>query len=176
MLQRNNYIVYKHIFPNSKVYIGITSQKVNKRWSNGRGYKGSTLIYNAIQKYGWSNVKHEILFNNLTKEEAEQKEIELITKYQSNNENYGYNISNGGNCIGTLSEETKNKIRKAHKGFQHSEETKNKISETKKGKAIEALKGKNNGMYGKKHTEEWKRKASERLKGGNNPIAKKFYV
>lgn len=43
------YIVYCHIFPNGKRYVGITSQKPNERWRNGRGYKGSNAVYNAIK-------------------------------------------------------------------------------------------------------------------------------
>ena len=31
----NNYYVYKHTFPNNKVYIGITQQEPQKRWKNG---------------------------------------------------------------------------------------------------------------------------------------------
>ena len=30
----DNYKVYIHIFPNNKVYIGITSQKPKRRWNN----------------------------------------------------------------------------------------------------------------------------------------------
>ena len=78
-MENKKYCVYKHIFPNNKVYIGVTCRKPEYRWDNGNGYTNTQRkIYNAIQKYGWENVKHEILFENLTKEEAEQKEIELI--------------------------------------------------------------------------------------------------
>lgn len=70
-----NYKVYKHIFPNNKVYIGITQQTLKRRWQNGRGYYKNTFISKAINKYGWENVKHEILFENLTKEQAEQKKL-----------------------------------------------------------------------------------------------------
>lgn len=73
-----NYTIYKHIFPNNKIYIGITQQKPEKRWQHGLGYRAQPLMWNAIQKYGWENIKHEILFENLTLEEANLKEIELI--------------------------------------------------------------------------------------------------
>lgn len=36
----NNYTVYKHTFPNGKIYIGITKQAPSKRWRNGTGYSG----------------------------------------------------------------------------------------------------------------------------------------
>ena len=102
------FYVYKHTCPNEKIYIGITKQQPIKRWGyNGYGYRKNTLFYRAIQKYGWSNIKHEILYENLSKEEAEQKEIELIEKYKSNQPKYGYNIANGGNTTGTVSEANK---------------------------------------------------------------------
>jgi hypothetical protein len=111
------YSVYKHIFPNKKVYIGITGTKPEKRWkSNGSGYYNQTLVFKAILKYGWDNVKHEVLFIGLTKEEAEQKEIELISQYKSTNVRYGYNNTNGGNCIGSVTDEVKEKIRASNKG------------------------------------------------------------
>lgn len=104
------YYVYKHTTPSGKVYIGITSQKPIYRWKNGNGYETCRAFKKAILKYGWENIEHEILFDNLSKEEAEQKEIELISYYKSNNRKYGYNIENGGH-INCVSEETKNKFR-----------------------------------------------------------------
>ena len=95
MSEGNNYCVYKHTSPSGKVYIGQTSINPLDRWQNGKGYK-KQAFYNAIKKYGWENIKHEILYDNLTKEEATKKEIEMISFYKSTNKNFGYNISPGG--------------------------------------------------------------------------------
>lgn len=126
---KSNYCVYKHTVPNGKVYIGITGIKPERRWQNGCGYKRQGYFYRAIEKYGWDNFKHEILFSDLTKEEAEQKEVELIALYKSNKRECGYNIANGGlvNSGYSLSEETKRKISDAHKGKKLSEEQKEKM-------------------------------------------------
>ena len=72
---KNNakYFVYIHIFPNNKKYIGITSQTTQRRWKNGKGYKSQKMLTRAINKYGWGNIEHIVLFKNLTQEEAEQK-------------------------------------------------------------------------------------------------------
>ena len=120
----NNYTVYKHTFPNNKVYIGITMQNIKRRWRfNGSGYsKSQVKIYSAIQKYGWENVKHEILYENLTKEEAEKKEIQLIKKYNSTDDFFGYNIENGGNHQGKVSDKTKQKLSKIFKGKKMGEQ------------------------------------------------------
>lgn len=126
-----NYTVYKHVFPNNKIYIGITYQKPEKRWLSGYRYRG-TFVGNAIKKYGWENVKHEILYENLTKEQAEQKEIELIAQYKSNNMKFGYNISNGGNHRGKVAEETKQKISQKNRNHKVSEEARRKISQKSK--------------------------------------------
>lgn len=88
--------VYIHITPNNKYYIGITSQNPHARWGlNGNGYK-TQLFYRAIQKYGWENIEHIVLAQNLTKTEAKEFEIYLIQKLKSNESQYGYNITNGG--------------------------------------------------------------------------------
>ncbi len=95
-----NYTVYKHTnLLNGKIYIGITSKKVNQRWKNGAGYKTQPYFYNAILKYGWNGFSHEILYTNLSKQEAIQKEVDLISKYQSNNKKHGYNITAGGDGL-----------------------------------------------------------------------------
>lgn len=112
-----DYCVYMHKNKiNYKKYIGITCQKPNERWRKGKGYEQSKCFYSAILKYGWDNFEHIVLFENLTKEEAEQKEVELIKFFKSNSKKYGYNIQNGGNSTGKHSEETKEKIRKAKLG------------------------------------------------------------
>lgn len=95
MIKEENYKVYLHTFPNGKMYVGITRQNVEDRWQNGYGYKKQP-IYSEILKYGWDNIKHEVLFTNLDKNNAQIKEKELIQKY--NTINNGYNISIGGSC------------------------------------------------------------------------------
>ena len=117
-----NYTVYKHTCPNGKVYIGITKQQPEKRWKKkGQGYRKNKHFYSAILKYGWNNIKHDILFSNLTLEEASQKEIELISYYKSNQREYGYNRALGG---------------RVNSGFTISKETRQKISKSLKGKSI----------------------------------------
>ena len=132
------YKVYKHTSPNGKVYIGITSRKnVNDRWRNGRGYEYNEHFYRAIVKYGWDNIKHEILYSGLTKEEAEQTEIELIAEYKANNPEYGYNNSiggSGGKSGATINNDTRLKLSAVHKGKPKSESVKQKLREYRKGK------------------------------------------
>lgn len=161
----DTYKVYKLASPSGKIYIGITKQPISKRFMNGRGYKSCPAMNNAIQKYGWENIKHEILFDGLSKEQAEQKEIELIAFYKSNQKEYGYNIENGGNAPGTHSEETKRKISAGNKGRIVSKESIEKFKETmrKKGGRF----GDKNTFYGKHHSEKVKREHSEFMKGNS---------
>ena len=110
-------MVYRHIFPNGKSYIGITSQYPYwRRWRGGSGYFHQPKVYHAIQKYGWENVRHEILSEALTLAEANAVEQEMIAKY--NSVEFGYNISAGGG--GTFgipcSDETRAKIGRANRG------------------------------------------------------------
>ena len=111
----------------NRVYIGITCQKPEKRWQKGLGYIHSSYFYNAINKYGWDNFEHIILFQNLTKEEAENKEKELIKLYKSNVKGYGFNINEGG-FAPTMTEEQKIKISNSEKGKKVTLETKKKLS------------------------------------------------
>lgn len=112
-----SYTVYRHITPSGKSYIGITSRDITKRANyNGTGYKGCPLFYSAIVKYGWDNIDHQIIATGLTKEEAEAKEIELISLYGTTDPSKGYNLDNGGNCVGTHSQSTRAKMREALKG------------------------------------------------------------
>ena len=105
--------VYMHTVPNGKRYIGITSKKPEDRWGkDGSGYE-KQMFMNAINKYGWDNIEHKILFTNLTHVEANCKEKFLIKYYNTTDRNYGYNRSYGGD--------------KTTKGLKYSDESKNKI-------------------------------------------------
>ena len=93
----NTYCVYKHTAPNGKVYIGITRRAPNVRWGlDGKRYKNNCHFYNAIQKYGWDNFDHEVLFEGLSAYQAGEKEKELIELYDSATPAHGYNNTHGG--------------------------------------------------------------------------------
>lgn len=120
--------VYMHTSPSNKVYIGITCD-VKHRWRNhGEGYKGGTRIYYAIRKYGWENFKHEILFTNLTREEACSKEIELIAQYKSTDAEYGYNLCAGGK-LGPTHEETRRRLSAALMGHRVDPEVSRRVAD-----------------------------------------------
>ena len=146
-----NYTVYEHISPSGKRYIGITSNNPNRRWgANGQGYSKQSKFFNAILKYGWDNFQHNILYSNLTANEASQKEQELI-KYYNTIEN-GYNCEPGGltnrkhsqetieklrqlnlgknnpNYGKTVSKETRLKLSQSHKNIPHSKEWTEKVA------------------------------------------------
>lgn len=130
------YCVYCHTNKiNGKRYVGITSQKPEARWRNGNGYKNNEHFFRAIEKYGWHNFYHEILYTELSKEDAEKLEIDIISEYQSANPMHGYNIEKGGNSTDKFTDDIKKKISNALKGHICTDETKKKISEAKKGKS-----------------------------------------
>lgn len=164
-MEEKCYTVYMHICPNGKRYIGITGRKPEDRWNKGKNYSFNKYFANAVKKYSWKNIEHIILFTNLTKCEAENKEIELIKYYKSNNRKYGYNIQNGGNTIGTHSKETKLKISKANKGKTRNQEFKIKNSKNKIG---------NKNFLGHHHTEKTKKLLSELKKGNKNCLGRKL--
>lgn len=160
----DSYCVYKHTTPCGKIYIGITGQDVSSRWKNGRGYERNPYFWKAIQKYGWQNIKHEILCDSLSKEEAERIEILLITEHDSTNPEKGYNIDNGGNSVGKRSEATKAKISLKNRGKIRTVEMRQKMSQIKRGCG--------NHNYGKHFSEEHRQKIGDAQRGGKHPFAK----
>lgn len=177
-MQIPKYYVYKHTSPSGKIYIGITHQNPSERWLNGRGYKKNKHFHDAIEKYGWNNFKHEILFDSLTHEEANSKEKELILLYKSNDKNYGYNLTSGGDGVAgiKMSDERKKKYQimfsgknNPFYGKKHSAKTIALIKKSRKGKKWDYFKGHH-------HTEEFKKLKSkqmhEKYSNGKNPQSK----
>lgn len=164
-MQNNNFCLYKHTSPSGKCYIGITQQKPEIRW----GYNGDHYIErkkngaykhpyfaNAIFKYGWDNIKHEILYFKLSKEYACDLEKQLISYYKQINKSY--NITDGGEGVWgyKFSKETIKIMSEKHRGLKQSKET----------IAKRVLKNK-----GKHRTDDQKKKTSKRViqydKNGN---------
>lgn len=151
------YTLYRHITPSNKVYVGITCRKPKWRWNHGKGYRRGDQPYfaRAIEKYGWDNIKHEILFEGLTEEKAKRFEIELIRFYKMLA--MSYNMTDGGD---------------GHRGTYDrshiivSEETRKKMSESHKGMFV----GKLNPMYGRHDNSPAYNKY-----GKEHPASKKVY-
>lgn len=97
-INNRKYTVYEHIFPNGMRYVGITSMRPEERWNNGKQYKAVELR-KAINFYGWDCIQHKILYTGLTKDDAIEKEKELIAEYRATCGTY--NIGDGGD-LGSL--------------------------------------------------------------------------
>ena len=175
VMEQNSYTVYKHTTPCGKSYIGITSKPVKERWLNGRGYIRNNHFWNAIQKYGWENITHEVLETGLSREAASCAERRYISLFNSANPLCGYNLTNGGET-----------------GMRHTEESRQKLSKSKKGKRYNIgvpfaeerkrhlrehhadVRGAKNPNFGKKWTKEQLAvRQSHRIykSGGDNPTA-----
>lgn len=119
-----------YTFPNGKKYIGITCRRLSVRAGKyGQRYKGCPRLWVAICKYGWDNIHKEILYSNLTKGEAEDLEIKLISEYNTIDKRHGYNVAKGG---------------ATNAGYKHTEEWKRELGKRNSGNG--------NPFYGKHHT------------------------
>lgn len=165
-------LIYLIIFPNNKKYVGQTRRKLNQRLYQHQYYckHWDFLLYRAIRKYGWNNIKIEVVEDNINDLNVlNEKETFYILKYDTFKPN-GYNMDLGG----------KHRI-----GYKHSEKTKKKISKVAKegyktGKrknnfANVDFSGSNNPMFGKKHSEQSKermRKPKTTTKNMKKPKSK----
>lgn len=156
--------IYRITSPSGKIYIGQSVNIIHrmKRYSS-LDCKKQTRIYRSILKYGWEKHKFEII-HECKREELNDLESYYIKLYNCFNNEFGLNLSSGGNknnfSIETrkrmsdaqhklyasgyvcpskgrlVSVETRKKIRIFNLGKTHSELTKTKISEGNKGKKV----------------------------------------
>ena len=99
------YSIYVHTTPDGRKYIGSTSLKPKIRFQGGSNYKTCTRFNDAINFFGWNNIKHEILETVEDKETALKREEYYTRLWRTNEPEFGYNIYVGNIPI----EETKNK-------------------------------------------------------------------
>lgn len=88
---KDNYCVYVHINKiNGEMYVG-QSCDLHERWRcQGKNYIQCTKFFHAIKKYGWDNFIHAVIKDNLSLEEADITERELISVFDTIKN--GYNI------------------------------------------------------------------------------------
>lgn len=142
-----NYIVYCHTNKVSgKKYVGQTYQGIVERWHQHQKDKSCFVFHNAIKSYGdgediW---EHQVLEENLTKEEASLREIHWIATLNTNMKKggHGYNMTDGGEDP------------PSHKGIPKSEEHKQKmrnrkISDETRKKISDSHMGEKNPNFGK---------------------------
>lgn len=127
----HGYYVYCLTFPDGKRYVGMTYD-VEKRWNNGNGYHCSHF-FDEIKRVGWHNIKKEILYSNLSIQEAEEIERAVIAEFQTADPEKGYNIAKGGAYAGRHTEETKKKISQAEALKIKSDIHRKHLSESKQG-------------------------------------------
>ena len=97
---------------NKKVYIGLTTQGVDRRWSEhvyrfNSGERDHKL-YLAMRKYGIENFKMETILTVRFPETLPVLEVAYIKKYNSFNR--GYNMTIGGDFVSDATREKLSKI------------------------------------------------------------------
>lgn len=122
---------------NNKVYIGITSKGLSARWKEhlyNAEHDCPFKLHRAIRKYGKENFSIELIDFCNSWEELEEKEKYYISEYKSLQDEFGYNMTEGGDgTIGRyVTMETRDKIRQKAIGREVSAETREKLSEAGK--------------------------------------------
>ena len=170
---KNKTVIYMHKNKiNGKVYIGQTNaDPPNRRWKNGNGYDDSPLFYKAIVKYGWDNFEHIILEENLSPEEANQRECYWIQYYKSNNDLYGYNLTIGGKNYMIDKWQDPDYREEMHQSFSKARLKKVEDGTFYEDHLVPML----NGMQRAWSDEEWRSKRIANLMGSKNPNSKAVY-
>lgn len=164
------FYIYCHTSPSGKRYIGQTCQSLNERWGNGSGYRNCRYFENAIAKYGWDNIRHDVLAVCHTKQMADLLEEHLIAFFDTTDKSRGYNLTKGGGgLLGyRFSDETRARLRekglergiseehqrRMYEGRLRSDKCYGPMSDDQKQKISVSLKGRPSPMKGKKRDPE----------------------
>lgn len=125
--------IYRHIRKdtNQVFYIGIGTDNKGKH-TRAKSKARNRYWKRIVEK---TDYEIEILFDDITKEEAISKEIEFISIYGRRDLNKGTlaNLTDGGEGVVNMSEEGKSVLRKIRQNTVMSQEQKDKYSEMFKG-------------------------------------------
>lgn len=101
-MTERKYKVYCHRNKkNGFEYIGMTCRDVKVRWAGKiYGYLNCKCFEQALREYGWDGFDHLVLFDGMTKQEAAEKETELIRANIV--KGISYNVRDDNDWIGNL--------------------------------------------------------------------------
>lgn len=164
----NTWCLYMHISPSAKIYVGITHYSdPSKRWgNNGSQYDKRTVFSRAINRYGWDNFKHVVLFRNCSESFAKDMEKLFISFYKSINMSYNMTIGGDGHNFGKESKtkeyrtQSSRKFRKDNPNFDKEQYQKHK--EKKKELARNYYRRNRERVLQQKKSEYYKEKSRER--------------
>lgn len=154
---------------NNKCYIGKTVNEEQRKYQHLHDRRCKSLFHQAIDKYGINNFDYEILFETKSSDEnrlnyiLNSMEQFYIRRYKSNSQNFGYNLTKGGDGIsGRFGED--NPFFNHH----HTEEWKQQHSEVMKGRkpSEETLRKRSESLKKVVHTKEWNAKVGKALEKG----------
>ena len=140
---------------NGKIYIG-KSVDIYRRWRKHKTLLNTKSHYNKHLQHAWDifgedNFQFSIIEQCVQDNDVlSAKEIYYIEFYNSNNSDFGYNMTNGGDGTFGL-----------------------KLSEAQRKAASERVSGDKNPHYGTKKSENLKHQISEKLKGRISPMLNK---
>lgn len=141
---------------NNKVYVGYTTQTIEKRFNDhirNAKNKLNRRLYDSMNYHGYNNFEIKKIDECDIKVKAEELESWYIYLFNSKNPNSGYNMTwggDGGNTISEWSDERKKILYEKQKKNREKtllekygvnsptkiESVKNKISESHKGKSL----------------------------------------
>lgn len=111
-------LIYMLTFPNSKKYVGQTMQSFETRMNQHKNASkrikgGCRLLSAAIRKYGWENIKKEVILD-CDENMLDEYESRFINVYNTLSPD-GYNLITGGHSNKHMSSDTRNVMSEAAK-------------------------------------------------------------
>lgn len=140
---------------NSKVYIGCTTKTVEERFKKHCLKRNNTIFGKAIKSYGRDNFTIEIIETCLSEKDMFEKEIFWIKEFKSNNRDFGYNMTEGGDRGAVYYGED-------NWSFGRKNEKLSELNKSRKGQkqTKEHIENVRKAMIGKKRSKETKLKMS----------------
>ena len=186
------FVIYRYFHIESgKSYIGQTYNMRKRKNKHRHAEGGCPLFHRAVRKYGKDAFDYEILIDNLSEEEVDDAEKDMIAFWETKAP-HGYNLDDGGNSNKTTHPETSAKIseklrgenhplygirgKDSHNyGREHTAESKSNMSAAQRKrysdpKERDKHRGEKNAFYGKKHDYETRLVMARKARKRNNPL------